>query len=67
MKLKDFIRKLQSFDPELPVCITDWSEEYRRPSEVEAECIDVVTDYYDNNRDARTHGTFLQIGSVYVD
>lgn len=39
MKLRDFIEKLKEFDPELPVCIADWQESCRCPSEYEAEQI----------------------------
>lgn len=32
MKVKDMIEKLQQFDPELPVAIADWNEEWADPS-----------------------------------
>ena len=42
MKVKDLIIKLQKFDPELPVCIYDWAEEYSPPSEQAAEKVELI-------------------------
>lgn len=39
MKVKDMIAKLQTFDPELPIAIADWNEQYRGPSEGFAELV----------------------------
>ena len=46
MKVKDLIKKLQEFDPELPVCVDDWSESYAHPNEGEAEIIQEVECHY---------------------
>ena len=39
MKVKDMIAKLQTFDPELPIAIADWNEQYSEPSEIVAETV----------------------------
>lgn len=44
MKVKDLVAKLQEFDPELPVCVADWQEQYRNPSEGAAEIVTLVKD-----------------------
>ncbi len=51
MKVKDLITKLSEFDPELPVAIADWNENYSRPSEDAAECVGVSEgEYYTGAR-----------------
>lgn len=39
MKVKDLIAKLGAFDPELPVCLADWTEQCVDPSEDAAETV----------------------------
>jgi len=46
MTLTEFIQKLQSLEPEaggLPVCLADWSEQYKNASEEAAEVISIQT------------------------
>lgn len=33
MKVRELIEKLRTFDPELPVCLQDWFEQYSSPAE----------------------------------
>jgi len=33
MKVKDLIEKLKSFDPELPITLADWSEDWAKDDE----------------------------------
>lgn len=64
MKLRDFVERLQSLDPELPVCIADWSGNFLSPSEKEAEYTRITTDYYNDDEGSWIYGTFLQIGDA---
>lgn len=69
MKVKDLIKKLQMFDPELPVCLYDWQEEYVAPSEGPAEVVNLIEDskYWPTNLSPLEHhqykiGTYVCIG-----
>ena len=63
MKVKDLIAKLQTFDPELPVAIADWNEQYRDPSEEAAESIGVgVNPYYPTGDNGKVTGMVVIIG-----
>ena len=62
MKVKDLIRKLQQFDPELLVCISDWQEEYFHPSATDADKLKVVNGKYWVEDEGNKTGKFLQIG-----
>ncbi len=70
MKVKDLIEKLKGFDPELPVCLADWAEEYAVPSEHAAQVIGVSTANYhpaqlpEGSLTSRIQGTFVVIGSL---
>jgi hypothetical protein len=46
VKVRELIIALQALDPDLPVCIGDWSENYDMPSEKEAEMLSVVERRY---------------------
>ena len=46
MKVRDLIQKLQQFDPELPVCVADWSEQWNRPDEEVATGVELVEGAY---------------------
>ncbi len=68
MKVKDLIVKLLEFDPELPVCVMDWQEEYLFPSEGEAEFVCCLEDsmYYPGTNaslgNPAIKGSFVCIG-----
>ena len=63
MKVKDLIERLQSFDPELPVAIADWTEDCMAPSEECAEDIGILTEgYYPKGSAHVVKGTFVCIG-----
>jgi len=49
MKVKDLVAELLKHDQELPVCLADWNEGYRAPSEAAAEYITMVAGEYDPN------------------
>ncbi len=63
MKLKEYIRKLQEFPPDMVVCLADWSEEYAKPNEEVAGVMRVVTETYTNKDKETITGQFLRIGS----
>jgi hypothetical protein len=66
MTVRALIAKLQQLDPDLPVCVADWSEQYRSPDEGSAELVEVVTEGYwptVPRGDEPTVGTFVRIGS----
>lgn len=64
MKVKDLIEKLQQFDPELPVAVADWQEEYQLPSEKDAEFVNELNGRYlvDPNWTDIKSGSFICIG-----
>lgn len=63
MKVKDLIEKLQQFDPELPVAIADWNEEYRKPSEPNAEVVNLCDGpYCSTAADKIITGSYVCIG-----
>ncbi len=64
MKVKDLIKKLQEFDPELIVCLADWQEEYSDPSEEAAEEVSLVEGdvYWPTIGDEKDAKTFVCIG-----
>ena len=64
MKVKELIKALEVFDPGLPVCISDWSEQYLSPSEAESDKCFVVDDgtYISKKTERSIIGTFVQIG-----
>ena len=55
MNVGDLIRRLQEFDPKLPVCLADWNEGYSLPSLGAAE--DIVL----KGMDDEYYGTCLPI------
>ncbi|MGZ4968041.1 MAG: hypothetical protein ACXV8O_01380 [Methylobacter sp.] len=69
MKVKNLIEKLKQFDPELTVCLGDWSESYLHPSEKQVHNINIIHDgLYVTDEDFKntTVGNYLQIGEGRV-
>ena len=63
MKLREFIEKLGQFDPEISVCIADWTENFNYPSEAQGEIVGLRSDgYSDSNCDVINDAVFLCIG-----
>ena len=68
MKVKDLIELLQEHDPELPVCLGDWSEGYVCPHE-DAVCVLLVENetyrslINDEQSVEDVKGTFVCIGN----
>lgn len=56
MKNKEFIKILQSFDPEINIRIADWSERCQMPSPLEEDEISIEAHYI------KSDGVFLKIG-----
>ena len=66
MKFKQFKELVNKFGDEyddLPVCLADWGEQYRSPSESEAHHIKVKTDDYSTETYDTVHGKFICIGN----
>ena len=62
MKLKDFIKKLQEFDPELTVVLAD-TEGCYYPDESQAEIIGVYTTQYYSKGDREPEQSVLVLGN----
>ena len=41
MTVRELIDHLATFDPDLPVYVDDWNEQYMEPAEVTAEHVDL--------------------------
>ena len=62
MKVKDLIEKLKTFDPELPVCLADWQEQYATEPEGPAELVSVSGGDYNNTEYKMVNGLHVIIG-----
>lgn len=62
MTVGDLIKRLEQFDPKLPVCLADWSEEYLCPSTAAAEEVSLQEGKQYAARDDLIIGTFVCIG-----
>lgn len=65
MTLSKLIKKLQKLEPEygdLPVCITDWIENYAVPSSIAEDEIFFHEGQYCNKKGNRVTGKFIGIG-----
>lgn len=62
MNVGEYIEVLKTKPLHLPVCVADWNEEYREPSEGAAERIGVENGEYDDGGEENAKGEFLQIG-----
>lgn len=63
MMVKDLIEKLKQFDPNLPVCLTDWNEGWTEPDERAAEVVELWEDCnYFPKDSGGVYGNFVAIG-----
>lgn len=62
MTVAEYIEVLKIMPQHLPVCVADWNEEYREPSEGAAERIGVEKGEYDDGGEECAKGQFVQIG-----
>jgi hypothetical protein len=71
MTVKELRALLAEFPPNMPVCVSDWNEEYLPPNEHMAECVTICRDTVylpskkaDDGSGPYLRGDFVQIGTT---
>lgn len=64
MTVRELITRLQECDPDLPVCLADWGEQYAEPNEAVAEVVFEGEHRYYNKKRALVQGKCVIIGDL---